>query len=412
MEKTVNMHQTDIRDYCVASSALPKTIRVPRIPRIAKVGVGGGGGSIGRRRVLPCDIMTQIVLYTGDKVAYNVLEKYVSPYTWKLMKERILLYGQVQSGKTAEIIRVLMDPLYRGIRKLVIVQNSILVLNQYRMRLRDAGIKHQVINKRTRDFHSPVLLLMNNKNRLNRYLAVAKQYEFADGRPEEYIILMDEADMYFRHPLALGAIREYYITATPFHKKYDRYFHDVVKLKPAENYYGFDKVDIEFCNNETTAVRRFLGDGDGGMMLMNCYTRIQRMKSQAEYWTGVFPEIPIVVLCSRSYLYLDGVVTMRKEKVITDIIDSLRDYPHIIFIANRLSMRGLSYVSSDYTRHLTYQYSDFSDSISVTNCLQKIRLFGKYNDSPVLKLILPCDNREKVEKIMEVVMNKEIMPMI
>ena len=407
MEKTVNICKKDIRDYYVAApSALPKTIRVPRIPRIAKVGGGVMGGGSGGRRVLPCDIMTQIVLYSGDKVAYNVLQKYVSPYTWKLMKERILLYGQVQSGKTAEIIRVVMDPLYLGIRKLVVIQNSILVLNQYRMRLLDAGIQFQVINKRTRDFHSPVLLLMNNKNLLNRYLSVA------GGRSEEYIILMDEADMYFRHPLALGAIREYYITATPFHKKYDRYFHDVVKLKPAENYYGFDKVDIEFCDNETTAVRRFLSDGSGGMMLVNCYTRIQYMKSQAEYWTSMFPTIPIVVLCSRSYLYLDGVITMRKEKVITDIIDSLRDYPHIIFIANRLSMRGLSYVSSDYSRHLTCQYSDFRDTISVTNCLQKIRLFGKYDDMPVLKLILPCDNREKIEKIMDVVMNKDIMPLL
>jgi hypothetical protein len=316
------------------------------------------------------------------------------------MKERILIYGQVQSGKTTEIINVIMNPLYNGVRKLVIVQNSILVLNQYRMRLCDAGIQHQVINKRTHDFHSPVLILMNNKNRLNRYLKVAKQYEFADGRPEEYIILMDESDMYFRHPLALGALREYYVTATPFHKKYDRYFHEVVKLKPTDNYHGFDKVDIEYCDNETTAVRRFLGNGDsGGMMLVNCYTRIQYMKSQAEYWTGLFPTVPIVVLCSRSYLYLGGVVTMFKEKKITMIIDSLHEYPYVIFIANRLSMRGLSYVSSDYERHLTYQYSDFRDSISLTNCLQKIRLFGKYNDSPILKLILPFDNREKIEKI-------------
>lgn len=82
-----------------------------------------------------------------------------------------------------------------------------------------------------------------------------------------------------------------------------------------------------------------------------------------------------------------------KQKSISKIIDSLQEHKHIIFIANRLSNRGLSYVSSDYTRHLTYQITRVRTSI--TSFLQSLRILGIYNCKDNLNLELVINDHEE-----------------
>ena len=70
---------------------------------------------------------------------------------------------------------------------------------------------------------------------------------------------------------------------------------------------------------------------------------------------------------------------------------------NIIFIANRLSSRGLSYVSSDYTRHLTCQITRIRTN--VTSFLQSLRILGIYNYKDKLNLELVISDHE--EKLFE-----------
>ena len=71
---------------------------------------------------------------------------------------------------------------------------------------------------------------------------------------------------------------------------------------------------------------------------------------------------------------------------VSQIIDMFSAHKHIIFIANRLANRGVSFVSSDYKRHLTHQVTKFNKNKSKN--LQSLRILGVYNDSPSLNLYL------------------------
>ena len=123
------------------------------------------------------------------------------------------------------------------------------------------------------------------------------------------------------------------------------------------------------------AVEEFMGVSTG-MMLINSVSRVAYMANLAFELSSMYPDTPILVLNDKKWVYHQNSRTRLKETEISVLIDRFMGHSHIIFIANRLSLRGLSYASSDYTRHLTHQYSNFNN-IPITNCLQKMRLLGK-----------------------------------
>jgi len=138
------------------------------------------------------------------------------------------------------------------------------------------------------------------------------------------------------------------------------------------------------------------------MMLINKYNRVKIMTEYAEELTIKYKEIPIVLLTSHRYLYLNG-----KKKVlsrsITKIIDSLSKHSHIIFIANRLSDRGLSYTSSDYSRHLTHQIARVRPNM--TSFIQSLRILGIYNDNPELNIYIHEDQEILFKKHIDKYLN-------
>jgi len=132
------------------------------------------------------------------------------------------------------------------------------------------------------------------------------------------------------------------------------------------------------------------------MLLINAYRYIAEMECVGRMLSYHYEEIPIVLLNSERKIFYRGNTMVLKYMSIAAIIDRLKSLPHVIFISNRMSLRGLSYCSSDYTRHLTHQYSNFSDGITITNSLQRMRLLGKYGDDTPLKLIVPTSNESKI----------------
>ena len=345
--------------------------------------------------------MGEIIRFTGDCVVLEELREYLDPTDYidiVLHKRRILIYGQVQSGKTAAILEAIQKPVYDKLQKIIVIQNSLLVLNQYQQRLKDAGITYQVIKKNTRNLASDVLILMNNKARYAKYCKLTASNT---ATPPKYVLFMDECDSYYKgtHPLAKNAVHEYYITATPRNKQYmtPGFFHTVERIPASSEYKGMHHIDIEYSDSPViSVVEKFTREIPTGMLLINAYRYIAEMECVGRMLSYHYEEIPIVLLNSERKIFYRGKTMVLKYMSIAAIIDRLKSLPHVIFISNRMSLRGLSYCSSDYTRHLTHQYSNFSDGITITNSLQRMRLLGKYGDDTPLKLIVPTSNESKI----------------
>lgn len=358
------------------------------------------------RRVifLPKTAMNLIALYTGDHTVLETLKKYIDyeMIMRGLDPEKTLLYGPVQSGKTEAIVRIIKNPQYAGMNKILVIQNSLAVLKQYQQRLTGYGIPYHVIGAKSHLLSSlsvnDVLLLINNKNRYAHYLKMP-------CKPTHYIALMDESDMYSEgtHPVAKDALAQYYVTATPFHKTYkEGFFNRVSKIKPTEGYTGMKDVTITY-KPLPESVAEFMSVSSG-MMLINSASRINTMKNIAQELSSIYPDTPILLLNEKKWCYIQGTRLRIKESNISKIIDRYVGYSHIIFIANRLSLRGLSYTSSDYSRHLTHQFSNFKYS-SVTSCLQKMRLLGRSGPNSGPRTLFLGEETEQMRTKMQKVIN-------
>jgi hypothetical protein len=76
---------------------------------------------------------------------------------------------------------------------------------------------------------------------------------------------------------------------------------------------------------------------------------------------------------------------------ISEVLQILKDdseysHSHISIISGHLASRGISFVSNDYSLHLTDQYFHPSKSSHGENLLQSLRLLGCYKDSKPLTL--------------------------
>jgi hypothetical protein len=345
---------------------------------------------------LPVEIMDKIVLTTGDARVAHALRDKISQYALNRIEKNILVYGDVQGGKTNEILKYIKKT-YET--KVLIIQNSLLVLNQYEQRLKSEKIDYQIIHKDTTEITKNVVLILNNRYRYSYFSNFEKDMK--------YILMLDESDQTINAcPLknSKNVYKTVHITATPFNKMhYDR----CIKVPKNANYYGINdlNVDFNYIENDDEYIENFLEESEG-IMLINKYSYVAQMTDCAKTISKKFKNIPIVLLTSERKLYLHNNTFTKdfdrqrgfkkiKHKSISKIIDSLKDHKHIIFIANRLSYRGLSYVSSDYSRHLTWQITNVNSS--VTNFLQSLRILGIYKSKTPLNLrLIISDKSDKL----------------
>lgn len=335
--------------------------------------------------LLPTELIDKIVLYTNDLNVANALENYITQYVFDKMEKNILIHGDVQSGKTNEIIKVLKKQRYINIPKVLVIQNSILVLKQYIKKLQQNQIDFQIITKETKTINKNVIVLLNNSYRYNY---------FNKFNINKYILILDESDQCIIS-CKLKSYKTIHVTATPFNypKKLRVDFDEIIRIKNQDNnnkkYYGIEDLIIE--HNDSLPIDDFLSTKNG-MMLINRYNYIDEMKDCSLSLSKKYPDVPIILLTYEKFLYLNNKITKIKEKSIDKIIDSLNNHSHIIFIANRLSFRGLSYVSSNYKRHLTHQITKVRTNPA--NFLQSLRILGIYDKNTQLKLIIPTSNVE------------------
>jgi len=363
--------------------------------------------------LLSPDLIGTIALYSGDIVVLDTLKHYMTPAIYQrgyMTPRNYLIYGQIQSGKTAAIFEIAALPKYAAHKKIIVMQNSTLVLRQYIQRFKDIGIfrRVQVIDSKTTQMRDDkdILLLVNNTHRYKHLLRINQNHT------QPFVLILDEADLCANHPITKNphVWHTYYVTATPKTKRLPNdMFHGVGKVPVDPTYQGLDQLRIQYepqsnLDYPEKPVREYVQSATetDTMMLVTTFFYAHEIRMRAIEWSKKYPHIPIVIMTSQKSILLAGTEKRIGKRPVQTIIDSLSHHPKIIFMANRLANRGLSYVSSDYKRHLTHQVSSFYTT-PVTNALQKLRILGKYQDQAPLTLILPANNETKIEKMFQAI---------
>jgi len=265
----------------------------------------------------------------------------------------------------------------------LIIQNSLLVLQQYKQRMDTQRISYSTVYQ-----HNPsakVTILMNNSHQYSKYIP-----------PLHFSLIMDESDLTRHNPLLPLSTNQFHVTATPF--RYKPIFDRIIRITPPEDYYGIEKVNYlnkPYDECGTTDYLPIVDDftaNDGGILLISEFNFVSEMHSQAGILSLKF-DLPILVLSTQKKIYRRGKSNMVSENNISKIIDSIPS-KHIIVIANRMANRGLSFTSTDFRTHITHQV--FGKWHSITSFLQKSRIFGVYKDQPNLKAYVPPDFIKKI----------------
>lgn len=345
-----------------------------------------------------------------------------------------LLYGQVQSGKTSKLIEYIKT-FKPDVLKILILQNNKCMLSQYSKALSFNNIQFKVIysDSATKSFNNEnVLITIHNKYRMD-----SLQKFINNNKIKKYCLVLDESDQYLhkieKNEIFKKAKHVLHVTATPF--KYLNKFSvdNVIKLKPNKNYVGLDNIDIEpvVLYNENvgfeglkTKIRDiintdFLNQSDG-FMLINCFRFVIEMKNAGIALSVQYPDVPIIVLSTKSHIIKRGQITNCSFKNIQTFMDNFNNNSHIIVIANRMSTRGVNYTNSSYSRFITHQISMTIEN--KTNFLQKCRIFGNRNDQSNNKAkiyCMVCTNKQlnfienlksRINKSLNKIINKEELP--
>lgn len=339
------------------------------------------------------DLFTNILSYLDKQTLKSIVPAFKKRLHYEYIMPTIhtLLYGQVQAGKTNKIIEHI-EHYKTNILKILIMQNSVNMQEQYVKIFKNKKIMYKIIDTNALSYsynNEQVLITIYNKYRmniLNKYLIL--------NNITNYCLILDESDQYLdnikKHNIFQSGKHILHVTATPF--KYTKQFKpdNIIQLQPTQNYLGINEVDIHNVlliidynqdinrvkiNKIISLLQEDFFKQAGGFMLINCFTRIIQMLNVANELSNMYHNIPFIVLSSSTHVVINGMVVKQlKIKNIQKFIDSFNIYPHIVFIANRLSNRGINYTTTNYSRNISHQIS--MPTGDYTNFLQKCRLFG------------------------------------
>lgn len=296
-----------------------------------------------------------------------------------------LLYGQVQSGKTKKIMDFVQQYNPRTL-KVLIVQNNVKMILQYKKALMVRNIKFLVIHAKTatkRYDGEHVLLTIHNKFRMEALMEYMRNNQ--TSLPSHDLII-DESDQYIRsiqqHDVYKYAYHILHVTATPFvYERIERIDSKTI-IRPPSNYVGINDLSIhEVLVNPYDSMNGLTDDilrtnffqTSHGILLNTCYYFVNDMKSNALATSVRYPSIPVLVISTNIYGYLNGKISRIHVSDIQKLFDKFRKYSHVILFANRMSNRGINYTNTTYDRFITHQITKQSNKISF---IQKCRILG------------------------------------
>jgi hypothetical protein len=355
----------------------------------------------------------------------------------------LTLVGHVQSGKTIEEINYCFASNYNyNVPVIFIVRNIIADQLQLMFRIHafnatsSKKINIKILNNL--DITSAVdvlqqngvIILLCNHHQLQKIKKVLVVYR------GDYNLCIDEVDFSIKSKnmesitdilladIKSGANHILGATATPFALFLNEKSINVFKkLKPSKNYRGIETVivnyvepciDITFPSSDSPAIDEIYSKLSLKKKCVLLHTTVKEKKRHLllqDYITLHFPNF-ITIIYNGDGIFVKGISNKKliKPKSVNDygqvinkyyqindghlfinfkiseVLQLLVEYSHISIIAGHLASRGISFVSSDYSLHLTDQYFHPGAQCHGENLLQSLRILGCYSDTSNLTL--------------------------
>jgi len=353
----------------------------------------------------------------------------------------ITLIGHVQSGKTAEEINYCWDSVKsQEIPVVFVVRNITADQLQLRARFKPFDINVKTlsslnIESAAKFMETPgVLILLCNKFQIYKMKKVLQLYR------GEYNLCIDEVDFSIKSKDNKSKVDQLLLelkesakgilgaTATPIALFNDFSITKIKKMVPGKNYCGIETIKVNYLTPNITnepltdaesieLIYNSLLEKDHAILLHNVNKTRKYHKKLLHLLSDIYPQFTVLtyngdgikVLCKNrpelpfckkksinnygqminKYYHL-GEIHLFENFSISEVLQVLKDdlvwnHTHISIIAGNLASRGITFVSSDYSLHLTDQYFHVNSSHG-ENMLQSLRLLGCYTDSVPLTL--------------------------
>jgi len=366
----------------------------------------------------------------------------------------LTLIGHVQSGKTNEEINYCYQSVKKGYPVIFLTRNinadQLQLYNRFiefnktiKKKLNVIILSHGSVEKIVECMESNyIIILLCNSFQLKKMKQVLKMYT------GEYHICIDEIDFSIKsksgnstsdtilNEIKSGATHILGATATPVAVfTTQKEMTKVIKLKPNNNYHGIESLNINFVDSFVTndprsdidtihEIYNSLLQKQKAVLLHSVTKKRKNHLSLMKYVSELFPTFTYIiyngdgirVLCKgrsldpfakeRSlnqysqyilkYHILENGIHLFQNYSISEVLQLLVNDPyynhtHISIIAGYLASRGISFVSTDYSLHLTDQYYHARPETHGENYLQSLRILGCYKDS--IPLTLWCSDK-------------------
>lgn len=359
----------------------------------------------------------------------------------------VALVGHVQSGKTNEELKYcFQSTIIHKLPVIFIVRNITADQLQLYHRINDFNNKNNCnlickILSHMNDIDNflnncGIIILLCNCPQLKKISTLLTNYH------GKYNLCIDEADFslktknfsskidYYLNHLKQRANHILGATATPVAMfSGDKLLSKVKKLTCNENYCGIESLSVRHINSNISnspesdhfAINEIYSSllQQSNAVLLHTVSKYKTFHEKLLiYISRLFPQYALLtyngngikVVCNgnrrlakpkavnnygqliNKYFYVDGVHYFINYSI-SEVLQILKNenHSHISIIAGHLASRGISFVSSDYSLHLTDQYFVPGEKTHGENYLQSLRILGCYKDP--CEITLWCSKR-------------------
>jgi hypothetical protein len=362
------------------------------------------------RMLKPSDASTEAAIQFQELADYVVnpaeplIPDCINPNT-------VFVHGDVQSGKTAYILDVCKKN--RDKITVVILRNYLADRRQFVTRAKTEGLKVKAVSKSLRARPGDVLALLGNKRQV--------KYALKALGSESFCLVVDECDVKSHRSKELEEKAVQVVRTSATFTRGDIKGCKLDRISPPVTYNGIEDLkytrysDVGFMEE---AVKTIVDSGEEHITLVVSKFTVSKHDQQADSISRLAPGHTVLVMNYKGfYLLRGGTRTDLEMWTVSGALQYIKDagIPKKVFmIAGNMAARGVSFVSNDYSWHVTKQIFDVdfkntrldADPLTGPNrkaggiMYQRLRLLGIFNNTSQQQLF--CS--EKVyEEIVEYV---------
>jgi len=314
-------------------------------------------------------------------------------------KKDFIVMGKIQSGKTSFILKTTGKLLKQGNHVLIMLRNSINDLEQLKGRMNPKML-----------YDNKLHITLGSASRIDKTLK-----ELETKGVKSITLIVDEADMVFKKAdakfnksykkLQEITTQTIYVSATNITTLFKVDMDNIIVLPVSPDYIGLDKIKIDTSFKSEFEPYKVIFKKKRSLVLHKTTRtkdiQIDKAKIISELKSGVI----CCVFNSDGYtLIKDGKIIRnidkktRLSKVITMLTDK---YNHVVFVSGNIASRGLSFVSEDYSKHLTDEILIMSKSSRSDTLVQGLRLLGIFKDKKKPTLYTSKAIQDEIHKYIE-----------